>query len=105
MANKLLPVTMEIVTDPVVLAAARVRNERFGRNLDWFQAHADEIGRTCRGKCICIAGQELFVADTSPEAFALAQAAHPDDDGFFIHYIPRERLARIYAPPRCLAPQ
>jgi hypothetical protein len=31
---------------------------------------------------------------------ALAQAAHPDDDGSFMQYIPREKLARIYANER-----
>jgi hypothetical protein len=28
---------------------------------------------------------------------ALATAAHPEDDGRFVHYIPREKVARIYA--------
>ncbi|HEV8711216.1 MAG TPA: hypothetical protein VGX03_00090 [Candidatus Binatia bacterium] len=50
-----------------------------------------------RGKCICIAGEELFVADTPEEAIAQAAAAHPEDDGRFVRYIPREKLARIYA--------
>jgi hypothetical protein len=50
-----------------------------------------------RGKCICVAGEELFVADTPEEAHALATAAHPEDDGSFVLYIPREKVARIYA--------
>ena len=46
---------------------------------------------------MCVAGEELFVADTPEEAIALAKAAHPEDDGSFVHYIPCEKLARIYA--------
>ena len=45
---------------------------------------------------ICIAGEELFVADTPEEVLVLAQAAYPEDDGFFLRYIPREQVARIY---------
>jgi hypothetical protein len=37
------------------------------------------------------------VADTPEEILALAQAAHPEDDRFFLHYIPREKMAHIYA--------
>ena len=54
---------------------------RFDRNAAWLRAHAAEVYPKYRGKCICIAGEELFVADTPEEAFALAKAAHPDDDG------------------------
>jgi hypothetical protein len=93
-----VPVVMEEVTDPAELARSRERNERFRRNLAWFEAHALEIGRAHRGKCICIAGEELFVADSPEAALALANAAHPEDDGRFLHYIPRERMTRIYAP-------
>jgi hypothetical protein len=50
-----------------------------------------------RGKCICIAGEELFVADTPEEVLTLAKVANPDDAGYFLYYIPREKLARIYA--------
>lgn len=91
------PVTMEIVTDPVELAKARVQDARFERNWAWFNARAAEIYKEHRGKCLCIAGQELFVADTPEEVLALAKAAHPDDDGRFTRYIPKERTYRIYA--------
>lgn len=50
-----------------------------------------------RGKYICIAGEELFVADTVKEAIALATTAHPDDDGWFTRFIPKEKVARVYA--------
>jgi hypothetical protein len=95
---------LEELTDETELAKSNARQARFDRNLRWFQDHAAEIGATCRGKCICIAGEQLFVADAPQQAVALARAAHPDDDGFFLHYIYKERGARIYAAARVLAP-
>jgi len=88
---------MEAVLDPKELAKARAQDERYKRNFAWFQAHATEIFTRYRGKCICIAGEELFVADTPEEAMAQAMAAHPNDDGSFMHYIPKQKVARIYA--------
>jgi hypothetical protein len=86
------------VTDPEELAKARIQDERFERNSAWLQAHAQEIYTRYRGKCICVAGEELFVADTPAEVLAQARAAHPEDDGsILIRYIPREKMARIYA--------
>ncbi len=43
-------------------AAANRQREQFDRNSDWLQAHIPEVYSKHRGKCICIAGQELFVA-------------------------------------------
>ena len=91
------PVVMEEVTDPEELAKAGVQRERFDRNSAWLQAHVMEVYSRYRGKCICIAGEELFVADSPEEALALAIAAHPNDNGRFLRYIPREKVARIYA--------
>lgn len=94
------PVVMEEVTDPVEVAAAQAQRQRFDRNFAWFQAHAQDIYSRHRGRCVCIAGAELFVADTPEEAIALAAAAHPEDDGSFVQYIPRQRFSRIYAHRR-----
>ena len=91
------PIIMEEVTDPVELQKARVQDERFARNWAWFEAHTAEIYAAHRGKCVCIAGEELFVADTPEEVLTVAIAAHPDDDGRFTRLIPHERMARIYA--------
>ena len=91
------PIGMEEVTDPEELAKAQRQDARFARNFTWFQEHAEEIFTRYRGQCICIAGEELFVADTPEAVGAQAQAVHPDDDGRFIHYIPRQKSARIYA--------
>src|SRR5213596_2506687 len=87
----------EVVTDPEEIRAARAQRERFDRNAAWLQANADRVYRENRGRCICIAGEELFVADTAEAALAAAAAKHPDDNGRFVRYIPREKVARIYA--------
>jgi hypothetical protein len=104
MAEQQFPIVMEEVTDPEELAKARAQRERFDRNTAWLQAHAGEIYDRHRGKCICVAGEELFVADSPEEVLASARAAHPEDDGYFFHYIPRERAAWIYADQRRMAP-
>lgn len=90
-------IVMEEVSDPEELARARAQRERFDRNAAWLQAHVPEVYSRHRGRYICISGGELFVADTPQEARALAKVAHPDDDGCFVRYIPREKVARIYA--------
>jgi hypothetical protein len=96
-------VVMEEVTDPEELARARVQRECFDRNFAWLQAHAADIYARYRGECICVAGEELFAAPTPEEALALGQAAHPEDNGSFVLYIPRERLVRVYGHLRRLA--
>lgn len=85
--NGLPPLVMEEVNDPAELAKARAQNEQFQRNFAWFEAHAAELFANYRGHCICIAGAELFAADTPEEALALSVAAHPEDAGRFLHYI------------------
>lgn len=97
MTEKRPTIIMEEVTDPEELARARAQWDRCDRNTAWLQAHAAEIYPHYRGKCICIAGEELFVGDTPEEVLALSKAAHPEDDGFLLHYIPRKKVARIYA--------
>lgn len=86
---------MQEVTDPLELEDARARREQFDRNVAWLQAQASKVYSMNRGRYICIAGQELFVADTARQALALGAAAHPDDRGSFVRYIPRERLLRV----------
>jgi hypothetical protein len=96
--NRLRPaVEMEVVTDFQELARARVQDEQFARNLAWFGCHASEVYSQHRGKCICISGEQVFVADSAREAVALAKTAHPQDQGRFVRYIPREKVPRIYA--------
>ena len=90
-------IVMEEVSDADEIAQARRQRERFDRNAAWLQRHISEIYGAHRGKCICIAGEELFVAHSAREATALARVAHPDDDGWFTRYIPAEEVTRIYA--------
>ena len=97
MQNRNGIISIERVTDAGELAKAQAQRERFNRNTAWLQAHVSEVYSQYRGKCICVAGEELFVADSTKNAIALATAAHPDDDGWFTRYIPKERAARIYA--------
>jgi hypothetical protein len=103
MKPKPTPIVMEEVTDPEELARARLQDERFKLNLKWYEAHAVEIGNRYRGKCYCVCGQELFVGDDPREVFERAKAAHPEDDGRFTGYVPKERMYRIYAHRGVLA--
>ena len=90
-------ISIEEITDGDELTRARAQRERLDRNAAWLQAYSREVYSQHRGRCICVAGEELFVADSPEAALALAAAAHPDDDGRFVLYIPRERVARVYA--------
>jgi len=89
-------IVVQELTDPEENAVAQARRERFDRNSAWLQAHIKEVYSRYRGKCVVIAGEQLFAADTPADAWALADSAHPEDDGSFIRYIPLEKMARIY---------
>jgi hypothetical protein len=88
---------IEEVADPAEIASAQQRREQFDRNSAWLQANIAEVYRHHRGQHICIAGQEVFAADSAQQAIARATAAHPDDQGWFTRFIPLEKLARVYA--------
>lgn len=79
------------VTDTDELVTAQKQREQFDRNSAWLQNHIADIYTEHRGKCVCVAGEEVFVAETTREAIAQAIAAHPDDDGWFTRYIPQEK--------------
>ncbi len=81
---------MEIVTDPQENAKARELQRQFVGNVAWLEAHAAEV-YAHRGQHICIAGQELFVADSLDDFLAQAAAAHPAEQGGYVRYIPREK--------------
>src|ERR1700678_1364324 len=101
--NETNAIVMTEVTDPVLLAKVRAQHQRADRNSAWLQAHVPEIYSKYRGKFICVAGEELFVADTVAEVMALAEAAHPDDDGAILRYILKEKREMIYAACRTVA--
>jgi hypothetical protein len=81
---------MEGVTDPDYLVAALRRRERFDRNAAWLEAHGDEVFEQYRGQCICVSEGDVYAAESALDALALAEAAHPDDDGRFIYQLPAE---------------
>ena len=89
-------IVMEEVTDEKELAEAQLRREFYDRNFAWFQLNSNKIYRKYRGKCIAVAGEELFVADTMPEVWQLAETKYPKDKGIFAHYIFKEKAIRIY---------
>ena len=93
MERKRPRVVMEEINDVDEVAKARKQRERFDQNAAWLQRHISGIYSEHRGKFICIAGEELFVADTVKEAITQASVAHPDDDGWFTRYIPEEKVA------------
>ena len=90
-------IQMDEITDPGELAAARKQHEQFDRNSRWLEANASIVFKEHRGRHICVAGKQLFVGDTAQAALAEAEAAHPDDRGCLLRYIPRECVPRIYA--------
>ena len=95
--NRQNSIVMEEVTDEKELAEAHERREKFDRNAAWLHNHASEVYPKHRGKFICIAGEELFVGESPQEVIKKARLHHPEDDGWFVHYIPKQNLARIYA--------
>lgn len=90
-------IVIEEVTDPEHIARAQAQIARAKRNGDWLQAHWADVLPAARGRHLAIAGQEPFIADTPEEAWAMAVAAHPNDDGALLQYVRPERGPRIYA--------
>jgi hypothetical protein len=92
------PMTM-IVDDPRPegWTPPPIQKERYERNLAWFLPRLLEIHAQYQGKWICVAGQEPFLADMMEEAIALAEAAHPEDDGRLVRLLCPVRGNRIYA--------
>ncbi|SRR5260370_42495535 len=88
---------VEEVTDPVENARATEQDERHRRNLHWSQAHWGDVLPHGFGKFLAVAGQEAFLGESAQEAWALAKAAHPEDDGAFIQYLLEHTGPRIYA--------
>ncbi len=88
---------VEEITDPILVAKRQAQDERARRNSDWLASHWADLLPAVRGKYVAVAGQEAFVADTPEEAWDLAMAAHPEDDGAIEQYVRSERGPRIYA--------
>jgi hypothetical protein len=95
-------VVIEEELSPEELAQAHAQGERHERNLAWLEAHGPEVYAQHRGRHICVASGELFVADTVQEVLALAKAAHPKDDGRVLWYLSPIPGPRIYAHQRSM---
>jgi hypothetical protein len=87
-------------TDPNELNQAQARQERARRNEACWQQIGKQLYAQHRGKYICFAGGEPFVADSPQEAKSKGTAAHPEDDSSFVIHVPKERILRIYAYQR-----
>src|SRR5436190_10406015 len=105
MTSEQHPFLVEEVTDPRHLAEAQERGKQCARNVAWLREHATEIFSRNRGKHVCIASAELFAADTVQEARASAKAAHSEDTGRYLRYIPKHRPASPLLHRRALTAQ
>ena len=90
------PLVLEEVNDAAQWARARAQNERAERNYAWLEAHWAEVLPRARGRFLAVSGQEAFIADAPGEAYRLARAAHPEDDGAISQYVPPAGGPRIY---------
>ena len=93
----LSPVVIKETVDPDLMLQLMSQDEKFSRNLAAFQAEARELFRNHRGEVVVVAGGELRTFGTAESAWEWAHATHPEDEGVFVHYIPRERGWRVYA--------
>ena len=87
---------IEEVNDPIEVARCKAQDERARRNSDWLQSHWADLLPQARGKFVAVAGQEAFIAATPEEAWAMARAAHPEDDGALSQYVFPGQGPRIY---------
>jgi hypothetical protein len=83
--------TLEQAGELAARARERERslNEQADRNYQWLKSRWAEIFPQARGKTVAVAGQEAFIAATDEEARALAQAAHPEDEGLIFTSVRR----------------
>ena len=105
--NRVVKDSNALKGDQIIMVRRKVKSRRIGgvprptqraeRNANWIDAHGDEVFAPNRGKYICVAGCELFVADTVQAVVTLAKAAHPEDDGRLLLYVPKIKRDVIYA--------
>ena len=92
--------TVEEIADPELAARLRRQAAQFRRNREWLALRTHEVCSQHRGRHVAVAGEELFVADTSDQALSEARAAHPGDEGVFVRHIPSTKMQWIYANRR-----
>ena len=96
---------IEEVTDPNEIARLKAQDDRACLYSKWLQAHWPDLLPAARGKFITVAGQEAFIADSAEKAWAMAKAAHPDDDGVIDQYVRPEPGPRICSLSSEASPQ
>ncbi len=89
-------IIIEEVNDPAYVARFDAQHEQAKRNSDWLEAHWADVLPQARGKHLVVAGQEAHIADTPEEAWAWAEATHPEDQGALVQYVFKEGGPRIY---------
>jgi hypothetical protein len=92
--------TIEEVTDPEEVASVRASIEAAQRNSRWLQSHWADVLPQAVGKFLAVAGQEAFISDSARGARAMAEAAHPEDDGIVVQYVRPSRGPRVYGNRR-----
>jgi hypothetical protein len=91
---------IEAVDDPTGAGPIRDQIERGRRNMEWLSNHWEDVLPRARGRFLAVAGQEAHMADSPDAAWAWAQAAHPEDDGALVQFVPARQGPRIYAHRR-----
>jgi hypothetical protein len=87
----------EEVSDAAEIARCSAQDARAKSNSDWLQANWPALLPQARGQFVAVAGQEAFVANTAGEAWQMARAAHPEDDGAISQFVFPTRGPRIFA--------
>jgi hypothetical protein len=95
--GKVPKLTVEFGPPPADPSKILARRERGRRNDRWIQAHWGDFLPHGFGKYVAVAGEEGFLADSAPEALALARQAHPEDDSVTVHYLNPHQGPKIYA--------
>jgi hypothetical protein len=93
-------VVLEAIDDPTEAKRIRDHIDRGRRNMLWLSEHWAELLPHAQGRFVAVAGQEACVADSIAEAWAWAQATHPEDDGALVQYVRPEQGPRIYGNRR-----
>lgn len=88
---------IEDVSDPDDIRRSHTQDQRHRRNSDWLQTHWADVLPQARGKFVAVAGEEMFIAETPGEAWAWVDAAHPEDSGAIVRYVPTSTGPRLYA--------
>jgi len=90
-------ITVESLSNAEGLTPFTEQLQRARLNRDWLEAHWSELLPSARGKFLAVAGQQAFVADTPEEAWNMAEAAFPNDDGAFVQFVRSLEGPRFYA--------